>query len=100
MTRQAVDCLTRCGVCALAGIAATDAEATLNLNQLRVGRTVRGSLFGDSVPAFFIPRLVEFYRRGRLPVDRIITEYGFDNINQAADDILSGAAVKAALIVP
>jgi aryl-alcohol dehydrogenase len=55
-------------VCALAGIAATDAEATLNLNQLRRGRIVRGSLFGDSVPAFFIPRLVEFYRQGRLPV--------------------------------
>jgi aryl-alcohol dehydrogenase len=86
-------------VCALAGVAATDAEATLNLNQIRIGRTVRGSLFGDSVPALFIPRLVEFYRHGRLSVDRIITEYGFDSINQAADDILSGAAVKAVLIM-
>ena len=100
VTRQAVDCLNQGGVCALAGIAASDAEATLNLNQLRVGRTVRGSLFGDSVPAFFIPRLVEFYCQGRLPADRIITEYGFDNINQAADDILSGAAVKPVLIMP
>jgi aryl-alcohol dehydrogenase len=100
VTRQAVECLTHGGVCALAGIAASDAEATLNLNQLRLGRTVRGSLFGDSVPAFFIPRLIEFYRQDRLPVDRIVSEYSLDKINQAADDILSGAAVKPVLIMP
>ena len=47
-----------------------------------------------------MPRLVEFYRQGRLPIDRIVSEYGLDNINQAADDILSGAAVKAVLIMP
>ena len=84
----------------LPAIAATEAEATLNLNHLRVGRTVRGTLFGDSVPAFFLPRLVEFYRQGRLPIDRIVSEYGLDKINQATDDILSGAAVKAVLIMP
>ena len=100
VTRQAVDCLARSGVCALAGIAASNAEATLNLNRLRLGRTVRGSLFGDSVPATFIPRLVEFYRQGRFPVDGIVTEYRLDDINQAADDLLSGVAVKPVLVMP
>jgi aryl-alcohol dehydrogenase len=100
VTRQAVDCLIPGGVCALAGIAASNAEATLNLNRLRLGRTVRGSLFGDSVPAAFIPRLAEFYRQGRFPVDRIVSEYRLDDINQAADDLLSGAAVKAVLLMP
>jgi aryl-alcohol dehydrogenase len=100
VTRQAVDCLAQRGVCALAGIAATNAEATLNLNYLRLGRTVLGSLFGDSVPALFIPRLVEFYRQGRLPIDRIVSEYGLDEINRAADDMLSGAAVKAVIMMP
>ena len=79
---------------------ATNAEATLNLNYLRLGRTVLGSLFGDSVPALFIPRLVEFYRQGRLPIDRIVSEYGLDEINRAADDMLSGAAVKAVIMMP
>ena len=100
VTRQAVDCLTQGGVCALAGLAAADAEAALNLNQLRLGRTVRGSAFGNSVPALFLPRLVEFYRQGRLPIDRIVSEYDLDKINQAVDDLLSGAAVKAVLIMP
>ena len=100
VTRQAVDCLKQGGVCALAGIAASSAEARLNLNRLRLGRTVCGSLFGDSLPAAFIPRLVEFYRQGRFPVDRIITEYRLDDINQAADDLLSGAAVKPVMTMP
>jgi len=100
LTRQAVDCLVPGGVCVLAGIAANDAVATLSLSQLRVGRTVRGSLFGDGVPALFIPKLIKLYRMGRFPVDRLVTEYGLENINQAADDILSGAAVKAVLMMP
>jgi aryl-alcohol dehydrogenase len=100
VTRQAVECLSRGGVCALAGITASDAETTLNLNQLRLGRTVRGSLFGASAPALFISRLVEVYRRGGLQVDRIVSEYPLDNINQAADDMLSGAAIKPVIMMP
>jgi aryl-alcohol dehydrogenase len=100
VTRQAVECLSQRGVSVLAGLAAIDAEAPLNLNQLRAGRTVRGSLFGDSVSGRFIPRLVEFYRQGRLPIDRIISEYRLDQINKAADDIMSGAAVKPVIMMP
>ena len=100
VTRQAIECLAPGGVCALAGLAAGDAEATLNLNQLRLGRTVRGSLFGDGIPALFIPRLIGFYLRRQLPVDRMVTEYGLDDINRAADDMLSGVAVKAVLTMP
>jgi len=100
VTSQAVECLNQTGVCAVAGIAPTAAEVALNLNRLRLGRTVRGTLFGDSDPTIFVPCLVEFYRQGRLPIDRIITEYRLDDINQAADDILSGAAVKAVLNMP
>jgi aryl-alcohol dehydrogenase len=98
--RQAVECLAPDGVCALAGIAPGDAKVTLGLNQLGVGRTVRGSLFGNGVSALFIPRLIKLYRMDCFPVDRLVTEYRLDDINRAADDILSGAAVKAVLMMP
>jgi aryl-alcohol dehydrogenase len=98
--RQAVGCLAPGGVCALAGIAASNARATLGLNQLGIGRTVCGSLFGTGVPALLIPRLIKLYRMGCFPVDRLVTEYRLDDINRAADDILSGAAVKAVLMMP
>jgi aryl-alcohol dehydrogenase len=100
VTGQAVECLQYGGCCALAGLAAGDAEASLNLGRLRRGRIIRGSPFGDGVPAVFIPRLVDLYQRQSLRVDRMIAEYRFDEINRAAADLLSGAAVKPVLIMP
>src|SRR5579875_3045225 len=88
------------GRCALVGKEAADAEATLNLNRLRRGHVLCGNLFGGGVPAIFVPRLVALYERQGLPIDRMITEYRLDDINRAADDLLTGAAVKAVLIMP
>lgn len=99
-TRQAVECLGYGGSCALVGLAAARAEATLNLGQLRRGRILRGTPFGDSVPAVLIPRLVALYRQRSFPINRTLAEYGLDDINKAADDLLTGAAVKPVLIMP
>jgi aryl-alcohol dehydrogenase len=96
--RQAVDCLAPGGACALAGIAAVDAEAPISINELLVRRSVRGSLLGDGAPATFIPRLLELHRVGRLPIERLVTEYRLEQINEAAEALLSGAAVKPVLV--
>ena len=37
------------------------------------GRQLRGILGGDAHPGLFIPRLVEFWRQGRFPFDRLLT---------------------------
>jgi len=95
--RQAADCLAPGGICALAGMGKRVAGASFNLRSLLEGRTVRGSLFGGGVPALFIPSLLDSHRRGRFPADRIIQQYRFEDINKAADDAISGAAVKAVL---
>jgi len=99
VTRQAVECLAYGGSCGLVGMAAAGAVATLGIGALRRGRILRGSPFGDSVPAAFVPRLVELYRRQRFPVERMVGEYRLDDINRAAEDLLSGAAVKPVLIM-
>ena len=66
-TRHAIECLRYGGSCTLAGMAAATAEATLNLGQLRRGRSVRGSPFGDGIAAGLIPRLVALCRRRGSP---------------------------------
>jgi aryl-alcohol dehydrogenase len=100
VTGQAVECLGYGGSCALVGMAAAGAEAQLSLGQLRRGRILRGSPFGDGVPALFVRRLVDLCRRQDLRIDRMIAEYRLDDINRAAADLLSGAAVKPILIMP
>jgi aryl-alcohol dehydrogenase len=51
------------------------------------------------VPAAFIPRLVELYRRQSFPIDRLVGQYRLEDINHAAEDLLTGAAVKPVLIM-
>jgi Zn-dependent alcohol dehydrogenase len=37
---------------------------------------------------------------GRMPLDRLITRYDFADINRAAADATSGAAIKPVLLLP
>ncbi len=61
------------------------------------GRSVRGILEGDSVPDRFIPALIELYRQGRFPFDRLVTYYPFAQINEAAADSEAGTTIKPIL---
>jgi aryl-alcohol dehydrogenase len=58
---------------------------------------VKGIIAGDSVPDLFIPILIELYRQGRFPFDRLITFYPFNEINKAAEDMEKGKVVKPVL---
>lgn len=62
------------------------------------GKTIRGSIEGDAEPQDFIPRLLEWHRTGRFPVERLITRYPFSEINSAVADAMSGAAIKPVLV--
>lgn len=97
--RQAVDCLASPGVCAVVGMARLGAEVALDVNTLLFGRTVRGVIEGESVPSVMIPALIEFWRQGRFPFDRLIRKYPFSAINQAADDMHTGNTTKPVLVM-
>ena len=96
--RQAVDCTAPTGMCGLIGAPAFGTEVSLDMNNILVfGRTIRGIVEGDAVSKLFLPRLVELWRQGRFPVDRLMTAYDFDQINEAAHDAESGATIKPVL---
>lgn len=61
------------------------------------GRTLRGILGGDSSPQVFIPMLIDYFRQGRMPFDRLIRFYPFADIGQAFEDIETGRTVKPVL---
>ncbi|MFA1541447.1 NAD(P)-dependent alcohol dehydrogenase [Actinomadura monticuli] len=92
----AVASLRTTGVCGLVGVGAT--EYTLDANLLLMGRTVKGIIEGDAVPHTFIPTMIELWRQGRFPFDRLITAYPLDKINEAEADTTSGKVVKPVLI--
>ncbi len=94
--RQAVESLAPRGVCGIVGAGPVGSEVTLDvLHIMTAGRTLRGIVEGDAAPQTFIPQLIELYRAGRFPFDRLIRFYPFDQLNAAIADSESGTVVKA-----
>jgi aryl-alcohol dehydrogenase len=95
--RQAVDSLRWGGKCGLIGAAPMGTEVSLDMQNLLNGRTVTGIVEGDAISSILIPELIEFYKQGRLPFDKMIKYYPFDQINQAVEDVAKGNTLKAVL---
>ncbi len=58
-------------------------------------RTIKGSYLGSCVPARDIPRFIGWYRAGRLPVDRLLSErIALDDINAAFDRLAAGDSIR------
>lgn len=91
---QAVESLRIPGTCGLVGAAAMGTTAPIDMNTLLFGRTIRGIIEGDSVPQVFIPQLIELWRLGKFPFDKLIKFYALEDINQAIADSESGAVLK------
>jgi aryl-alcohol dehydrogenase len=89
------------GTCGFVGGSLPGSTAPLDLGWLMIGgRTVRGILEGDAVPDRFIPALVELYRQGRFPFDRLVKVYDLKDINQAAHDSETGKTIKPVIRMP
>jgi len=95
--RKAFDSLGMGGACGLIGAAPAGAEVSLGMQTVLNGRTLMGIVEGDSIPDIFIPTIIDLYRQGRFPFDRMVTFYPFMQINQAAEDSEKGKALKAVL---
>jgi alcohol dehydrogenase len=86
----------RGGTTVSAGITHPDARLSLPaLGLVAEERTLKGSYLGSCVPARDIPRYVEHFQSGRLPVDRLLAErIRLDDINAGFDRLASGETTR------
>ena len=97
MLTLAVDILAPCGRAGQIGGGVPGAAASISMSRLLLGRSVRGIIQGDSIPRVFIPKLIEMFRRGEFPFDRLVRFYDFAQINQAVADAATGDTIKPIL---
>ena len=58
-------------------------------------RTIKGSYIGTCVPQRDLPRYIELYQRGKLPVNKLMTgRLKLDDINRGFDLLREGKAVR------
>ena len=88
------------GVLGIVGVSAPGTPVPGEVNLLvTFGHTIKGIIEGDSDPDVFLPELMDHYRAGRLPVDRLVTTYPLAEINQAIAAQHRGECVKAVLVI-
>ncbi|MEP6343789.1 MAG: NAD(P)-dependent alcohol dehydrogenase [Maricaulaceae bacterium] len=94
-----MNCLGVKGTLGVVSVTPPDTPVPGNMLQVMgQGHTIKGIIEGDSSPDTFIPQLVEYYREGRLPFDKMIKTYALSDINQAVSDQHAGLCVKAVLL--
>ena len=78
----------------------THTFALPQVNLVAEERTVKGSYIGTCVPARDLPRYIELYRRGKLPVDRLMSAHlTLDEINIGFDRLHEGKAVRQVITI-
>lgn len=95
--RTAIDALAPRGTAVIVGAPAFGTEVPVDVNAMIPGRSIVGLTLGDSETQTLIPVLVDLVRSGRLPIDRLITHYAFDDINTAVADMVAGTSIKPVL---
>lgn len=90
---QALECLAMRGVAGFVTAPRGEWKPAM-FPMLAGGRRLQGILGGDAAPQIAIPMLIDYYRQGRLPFDRLIRFYPFKQIADAFRDMERGAAIK------
>jgi aryl-alcohol dehydrogenase len=93
---SAVAALRVTGTCGLVGV--QHGALKLPSTALTSGRTVTAILLGDAVPRQTIPELLGYWKQGRFPFERLLTQYPMSEINAAERDCATGVVVKPVLI--
>ena len=93
---QAFDAVRRGGgFCVFASHPAQGERVTLDPYEMICGKRIAGSWGGECHPDRDVPKLAELYRRGKLPLEKLISRrYRLDDINQALDDLERGLVLR------
>jgi len=97
---QAIRAVRVGGTAVAVGIVPTGMTAQVNVQQLVMQeKTLKGSIYGSTRPHVDFPRLFELYRRGRLPLDRLLTrQWALGEINEAYDALLAGTVARSVVV--
>ncbi len=90
----------RGGSTVLSGLSHPDHTAAIShLTMVAEERTLKGSYMGSCVPVRDIPRYIQLYQQGLLPVDKLLSErIALDDINIAFDKLDRGETIRQVVL--
>jgi S-(hydroxymethyl)glutathione dehydrogenase/alcohol dehydrogenase len=97
LMRQALECCHRgWGVSVIIGVAGSGQEIRTRPFQLVTGRVWKGTAFGGARGRTDVPKIVDWYMRGKIEIDPLITHVlPVGEINRAFDLMHSGESIRS-----
>ncbi len=68
-------------------------------NRILSGKEWKHYVEGDAVPQLFIPQLIDLYKHGMFPIDKIIGFFPLEKIEEAFEASRNGSVVKPVLVM-
>ena len=95
--QSAIQSLRARGTCALVGVQTSD----LVLDpMILTGKTLTSVVEGGADPRTLIPHLLQLWRDGKFPFDRLVEKFPLSEINTAEKSSLGGQTIKPILVMP
>jgi NDMA-dependent alcohol dehydrogenase len=97
---QAFQSIRKMGTCVLTSIGQNNGPIPIDPLELTIyAKQLRGALFGNSNPTRDIPRLLSYYKSGKLNLKDMVTRtYTLDEINQAYQDLKDGLNMRSVIV--
>lgn len=88
------------GVCVFVGVPANGVEFPLMPFNLLMGRTLKGTIFGDYKPKDHLPKLVDDYVNGKIFIDKFVThQLPLEKINEGFELLRKGECIRTVITI-
>ncbi|SIN66958.1 S-(hydroxymethyl)glutathione dehydrogenase / alcohol dehydrogenase [Parasphingorhabdus marina DSM 22363] len=94
-----VDVLRRGGTATILGMMPLDEKVGLSAMDLLSGKTLQGAIMGDTRFPVDIPRLVDFYMKGVLKLDELISDrISLEQVNEGFEAMEKGVTARSVIV--
>lgn len=101
LARKSWDFVRARGKILQVGLAKPDDQWDVSMMDLmNSGKQIMGCVQGDAISQTYIPQMIDWYRKGKLPVGKLVTNYRVQDYQQALEDMRRGTTIKPVLVWP
>ena len=87
------------GKLVVAGMAPLGAVLNVAPFEFLLGKTITGSVQGEITPFIDVPRFVDMFMEGKLPLDKLITKtLNLDEVNEGFEALEKGEAIRSVIL--
>ena len=96
----AIGCLSPGGTAIMVGLPRAGARASFDIGSVVLGeQSIKGSLYGSSVPVVDFPRLAHLYLQGRMPIHKLVERtIELDDVRGALDRMRRGEGLRSVVL--